>query len=171
MNILEQPRTLWRAWAKSASPQFDFSRGLAIKFLSGRAPIFLEERKSIMLGNKNLTYFLNSCETDYIKVKAESSMRFPYRNTTKDAGSALLWYSNNLIYISFRLQLVCNVNLSAIIFVFSNGSKLSDQVFNISVRLECNFCSRFVLQTMKLDYVSWNNTELSFLKPIFSSFF
>ena len=80
-------------------------------------------------------------------------MRSPYRNTTKDEALCCDILTTSFISV-FDYKLVCNVNLSAIIFVFSNGSKLSDKVFNISVRLECHFRCRFVLETMKLDYVS-----------------
>lgn len=80
-------------------------------------------------------------------------MRFPYRNTAKDEALCCDILTTSFILV-FDYKLVCEVNLSAVIFVFSNGSKLSDQVFNISVRLERNFRRRFALEIMKLDYVS-----------------
>ena len=77
-----------------------------------------------------MTYFQNSCETDYIKVKEEHSMHSSHRNTTKDEALCLspaparfshffllndfsplsrsleqARYSEDLNYISFRLQI------------------------------------------------------------------
>ena len=61
-----------------------------------------------------MTYFLNSCETDCIKVKAEHSMHSSHRNTTKDEALCYDILRTSIILV-FDYKLVFEVNLSIII--------------------------------------------------------